>query len=387
MHIFIDVRLLGRGAQSGIEEYTFQAVDHLLHAGGEHRFTLFYSGVRKKPLPAPWRSFTGPKEWTRRTNVRVIDWRVPNRILDALAHLFKWPDIPARVGADIVFSPHFNILATRVPRVITFHDLSFLRYPRFFSARQRLWHWMQRYRAQAAGAAAIVVNSQFSASDVHGLLGVPREKIHLIYPGINPLFKPIAPNDAQLAQFKDRHRIAFPYLLALGTIEPRKNIPLVVRAFTALKRDPRHASLRLIIAGRRGWLYGESERAIARSPARDHIIRWGAVDPDDRRLLYTGSSAFVYPSFFEGFGFPPLEAQACGAPVVVSDRTSLPEVVGASALRVSPWSVDELAGAIERILTDNRARDALIAAGYQNVKRFSWETNAQELLTLFHATL
>ena len=157
-----------------------------------------------------------------------------------------------------------------------------------------------------------------------------------------------------------------------------------MRAFSALKADPNFKDLRLIIAGRPGWLYHDIIKEIRNSRTKEDIILWGRVENADRIFLYNLAEAFVYPSFFEGFGLPPLEAQACGCPVVVANRTSLPEIMGNSALLHDPWRLDELTQALGKILTDRSLRLKLVSAGYKNSQRFNWQKTTADILKLFH---
>lgn len=372
MRILIDVRLLGKGKTSGIEEYARSLVDALL-AKGEDDIGLFYNGVRKAPLP---------ERWQKRARVSVLDWRMPNKLFDLLARTLDRPDIEHSFRPDVVFSPHFNILPkTSVPRVITFHDLSFLHYPELFLFRQRLWHWLQDYRGQALRADRIVAVSEFTKSDLVNLLGVPEERVRVVHSGVSDIFRP---QDAQeVADFRKEHGLLRPFLLYLGTIEPRKNLRAVIRAFNLVKQDKAFADFELVLAGPRGWLYREVLEEAGRSPFRSDIRFWGTVPDIERPLLYASAALFLYPSFFEGFGFPPLEAQACGTPVVVSDRTSLPEIFGSSAALAEPWRVEEMADAASRLLTDMAARTEAIRKGFENAKRFRWPRVAGEMREIF----
>lgn len=376
MNVLIDVRLLMSGGLSGVQEYTREIVNQLLKKS-ENRYQLFYNGVRKRPLP---------KEWIKRNNAAVIDWKIPNRLLDFSVRTFGRPQIDCRIKTDLVFSPHFNILKSKnTPRIITFHDLSFIHHPYFFSLKQIFWNWLQNYKAQAKEASKIIADSEFTKSDLINELEIPEEKISVVYPGINPLFRKLERSHRELRAFQTKHSINFPYLLYLGTLEPRKNIPAVIRAFSHLKNSATFRDLKLIIAGRTGWLYENILKEARASKYKSDIIFWGPVENRDRLFLYNLAETFVYPSFFEGFGFPPLEAQACGCPAVVSDRTSLPEVVADSALLINPWKIRDLKEALEEILTKESVRSKLIKTGFLNIKRFSWEKTTSQILQTFNA--
>ena len=286
-------------------------------------------------------------------------------------------------GADVVFSPHFNVLGAgkRAKRVITFHDLSFIHHPDFFSRRQHLWHKLQDYKKRALQADRVIAVSDFTKNDLIRTLGVSPEKTRTIYSGVSDSFKPLPAADGALQDFLTKKGIASaPYLLYLGTIEPRKNIIAVIRAFNEIKSDSRLSDRKLVLAGGRGWLYKEVLETAENSPYKDDILFFGKVAPEERKFLYNGAEVFVYPSFFEGFGFPPLEAMACGTPVVVSNRSSFPEIIGDSAPMIDPWRADELSAMIKSVLLDGDFRRALVAAGLRRAAEFNWKKTARETL-------
>lgn len=354
MTILFDARVLAKNGTSGIEEYAKNLLQSLSTTGND-RYITFSTGIRSTRF-----HFHLP---------------VPGKLFDATSRFLRWPAIDRWVKADLAFSPHFNILHTRsIPRVVTFHDLSFLHHPYFFSRKQRIWHWLQDAKRQAENAAAIIAVSEFTKSDLVAHFGIPAEKIRVIYSGIAPIFfeTPKEPPSSK------------PYILYLGTLEPRKNVPAIIRAFSLLKQKPLFRDFRLVLAGRAGWLYGDVAKEVAASPFRGDIALTGPVADSDRPALYRNASLFVYPSFFEGFGFPPLEAQASGCPVIVAERTSLRETLGNSALFINPWNVGELAEAMEEALADAKIRVALSRAGRDNAARFSWERTAEQTRALFY---
>lgn len=366
MRILVDVRLLAKGGRSGIEEYTHNLLHSLLTIDRDNDYILFYNGFRKQPL----KSFE-----LQDTRFKIIDWKIPNKILDAAARFLAWPKLDAFIKTDLIFSPHFNILApTKVPRVITFHDLSFVHHPRFFSQKQRWWHWFQNIKTQAMRADRIIAVSQFTKNDLVNTFGLPPEKISVIYSGIADEFKPSPTYPISNTKYQT------PYILYLGTLEPRKNIRAIIRAFNIVKNDKNFADFKLVLAGRPGWLYDAILKEIADSPYRKDIVLPGQIEPANRPQLYARASVFVYPSFFEGFGFPPLEAQACGCPVIVSNRGSLPEIIGNSGQIVEPWAIEAIADAIKKITGDPQLRQNFVVRGLQNAKRFSWPDAARQTL-------
>lgn len=368
MTIFVDARLLTKGRSTGIEEYTRLLVDYLLKLDQKNVYVFFYNGFRKVPFPDAW----------RKPNVRVIESGIPNKALELSFRLFHFPHAECFSKCDIYFSPHLNLLRTRdnKKRVMVFHDLSFEYYPEFFPLRKRFWHWEQDVRAEARRAGRVVAVSDFTRATLLERFGLRTENIVTIRSGIDPFYTPMEENDPEDLPHD-------PFILTVGTLEPRKNIPLAIAAFHRLKEKQSAKSLRLVIAGSSGWLSGSIEKEIAASPWKRDIIIRKDVSRDALRVFYNTARAFLYPSFFEGFGFPPLEAQACGLPVVASNRASLPEILGISACLVDPWRVEETVEALHALLTDDAFHERYRVLGFENVRRFRWEDTAQHFLTLF----
>ncbi len=374
MRILADIRLLGKGGASGIEEYTRSLIGALLEIDRQNEYLFFYNGFSKIAAPVDLKNFP---------NAEIVNWKIPNKLFDFSARFFNWPKLDERFAADVVFSPHFNILGAgkRAKRVITFHDLSFIHHPDFFSRRQHLWHKLQNYKKRALEADRVIAVSDFTKNDLIRTLGVSPEKTRTIYSGVSGSFRPLSADDGTFRDFLAKKSIASaPYLLYLGTIEPRKNIIAAIKAFNEIKSDSRLSDRKLVLAGGRGWLYEEVLKTAESSPYRKDIIFLGRVKPEERKFLYNGAEVFVYPSFFEGFGFPPLEAQACGTPVIVSSRSSFPEIIGDSAPMVDPWRTEELSAMIKSVLLDGDFRRALVVAGSRNAAGFNWKKTAQETL-------
>lgn len=375
MRVCADARLLAKYRPSGIAEYALFLLEGLLAQKAEDEdFFIFYNGWRKSLLPLAWRGQSA-----------IIEKRWPNRLFDLSARLFNQPRLEKLISADVYFSPHFNNLplGDSGRRVITFHDLSFVHHPDFFSPRQHFWHWLQNYRGQVLTAGRLIAVSDFTKSDLVNYFSLPPEKVAAIYSGINPLYRPLAPADGNLAEFRKQRRLDRPFLFYLGSIELRKNIGLIIKAFNFLKEDPRLKDWRLFLAGAFGWGSNEILKEAARSAAAADIKFLGPINAEDALYFYNSAGVFVYPSFFEGFGFPPLEAQACGVPVVASNRSSLPEILGASALLVDPWRVGDLVSAVKEIVFNSSRKNGLIKAGAENVRRFNWEkTSAQTMRVL-----
>jgi len=239
-------------------------------------------------------------------------------------------------------------------RATTIHDLVPLHHPEWTTGRTRSMH-TAKYRNAAATCDVVFVNSAFTGRDVTETLGVPAERIRVAHPAPKPIFRP----DGRAADLQA------PYILTVATLEPRKNLEVLVEAYRLLGND-----MRLAVVGAAGW----GEQPMLEAPG---IIRLGYVSDDELARLYRGAAVVAYPSRFEGFGIPVIEAMACGAPVVVSAHESLDEASGEAALRANPESPEAFAAAIEQAVRD---REHLIALGLQHAKSFSWRSVGETFL-------
>ncbi len=372
MTIGIDIRVLARGTRTGVEEYTLNLLEHLLPLEPKINFKLFNNAYHKASLGY---------SWLNSKNVQLKDFRIPNRFLFVSARYFNQPKINWLLkGIDVYFNPHFFVAPVSVgcQKIITFHDLSFERCPRFFSWRKRGWQkFLMNARQEALQADKIIAVSQSTKQDLINLYQIEPKKIKVVYSGIGRQFKPL--EDSRLTSIKKKYHLPDKFILYFGTIEPRKNIIGLIKAFELLRKKEK---IKLVIAGAKGWLYQDIFRTANQSRCRRDIIFTGFVEEADKSCLYNLAEFFVYPSFFEGFGFPPLEAMACGTPTIVSNTSSLPEAVGEGALMIDPYQVDELVWAMETVLTDTGLRKRLIEKGIRQAKNFSWPKCARQTLEI-----
>lgn len=380
MKIFIDIRPLYARILSGVPEYTRFLLKNIVKAAPNEEYALFANSFKGEP-----ENLLTVKEIPKS---EMLNFGIPNRLWDLSSRFLDLPKIDKLVKADVYFSPHFDILPFKDPRshVLTIHDLSFISYPEFFPWRKNFWHWRQNYKKQINEAGRVVAVSDFTRGDILDKFRLDDNRVVRIYPGVNDRYRKLPTNDEDLAEFKRKESLDHPFLLHVGTLEPRKNAVGVIKAFSLLKGSGKFKNLKLVLVGSKGWLYDEIIKEADRSPYRNDIRFWGRASEEELLYLYNLASVFAYPSFFEGFGFPPLEAQASGTPVVASDRSSLPEVTGKSAILVNPFKVYEIALAIEGILLENKTRDELIDLGYANVKRFNWSETAAELIGVLRET-
>lgn len=258
----------------------------------------------------------------------------------------------------------------------------------FITPQTHNWldNWRYRYMLPRAlrNATGIITISMCSQQDLNRYLGIDTRQVAVTYLAADRHFMPIAAGPARDAILK-RYAVRRPYLLYLGGINARKNIARLLAAYAELRA--RRPELTLVIAGKRQWATAEVDQAMARLALEPHVHFTGYVPDADLPALYSAAEVFVFPSLYEGFGLPPLEAMACGTPVVTSNRSSLPEVVGDAALLVDPYDVPALAAAIERVLDDAPLRAELQRRGFARAARFTWEQVARETLAVYYRAL
>jgi glycosyltransferase involved in cell wall biosynthesis len=282
----------------------------------------------------------------------------------------------ARHPPDVLFVPsHVLPLWCRCPAVATVHDLGYLFFPEAHPPRQR-WYldWSTRHNARAARI--VIADSLTTERDLQTHYPIAATKTVVAYPGRD---RDLAPVEAPgvIAAAKSRYGILGDYFLHIGTLQPRKNLAHLVRAFAGLSSVH---DVQLVLAGKKGWLYDELFQLVQSMGLERGVLFPGYIDDADKAALLSGAVAYVFPSFYEGFGFPVLEAQACNVPLICANSSSLTEVAGDGALLFDPRDVDELTCAMRRTLTDAALRDDLVSRGRRNLKRFSWRACAEKVM-------
>ena len=347
MRIAIDAHSVGTGL-AGNESYATNLIEALAEIDSLNQYTLFV---------------------TRSEAVERFRGRWPNFIVRRTLPHTPLIRIPLTLSTMLRMNPvdilHVQFSAppfAPCPVVVSVHDLSFEHLPQTFNRRS----WAQlrlTVRHSARRAAQIVTLSEHARRDIIATYGISPVLVTAIPPAAPAHFGPIN-DEKELQRVRHNYGILGDYILSVGSIQPRKNLQRLISAYARLRQArPEHRLPQLVLVGKRAWRYDETLRAIQESGASDSVIVTGYVPETDLPALYSGALCFVYPSYFEGFGLPPLEAMKCGAPVVVGDRTSLPEVVGDAGLLVDPFDVNAIAGAIESLIDNPNLRSELRVKG------------------------
>jgi len=388
MKIGIDIRTLMDNNYSGVSLYTLNLVKEILKQDKENQYILYYNSGKNIDSKLP----------NLGDNVRVVKTKYPNKVFNyILQNIFKYPKIDKLIAKDlekwrdeniitknidIFFSPHFNFtaLSNDCTKVLTIHDLSFLKYPHFFSTRKNIWHRLLNIKKIIKNTDKIIAISGNTKKDIVNLCNVNQEHIDVIPSGISDNYKIIS-NQDKLSEIKKKYSLPEKFILHIGTIEPRKNIEGIIEAFNKLTLD----EYELVLAGGLGWKNEKIFKAYNNSKKKNKIRFLGYIDENDKSSLYNLASLFIFPSFYEGFGFPPLEAQKCGTPVIAGNISSLPEILNESALLVDPDSISSITTAMKEILMDDNLRKRLVDRGLKNVEQFNWQKTANKYIELFNS--
>ncbi len=358
MLIGVDASRAVAARPTGTELYSQRLIQALLSSESPHRFRLYF---RSAP---PAGAFAGseacvipfPRLWTHAR----LSWEMMRHPPDALF-------VPAHV-LPLVHPP---------TSLVTVHDLGYLHFPGSHPRLQR-WYLDLTTRWNARAATHVLADSEATKVDLVAHYGTPAEKITVAYPGPDDTLAPVRDGD-MLETVQAKYGIAGSYFLYLGTLQPRKNLARLIDAFAALASDTV-----LALAGKPGWLYDDLFDQVHRGGLQERVRFLGYVPAEDKAALLSGALAFVFPSLYEGFGLPVLEAQACGCPVITSTTSSLPEVAGEAALLVDPIDTQAIAAAMERVTADRALRQTLVECGFANTRRFSWAACAQSVLGILN---
>lgn len=359
---------------AGIGRYTRGLVGALLELDTQNQYRLIYS-YPGDTRPEPF--------FPKLHHVSERPLPIKERMLTILWHRFRLP-LPVELFSgplDVFYAPNFVIPPARHAKsVLTVHDLSYLLVPECHTPELRAY--LEKTVPRSLDRASIILADSYTTkNDLIVLLDVPAEKIEVVYSGVSAAYTPVD-DPARRQQVRERYGLDRPFILMLGTVEPRKNIVRLIRAYDQLRREAGIPHI-LVIAGKRGWVSDEIYATPGKLGISDDVKFLDYVAEPDLPALYSAADLFAYPSLYEGFGLPPLEAMACGTPVVCSNTTSLPEVIGDAALTVDPHNTGAIAEAMHRVLSEYDLREQMIARGLQQASQFTWHAAASRLPEIF----
>lgn len=364
MRIGVDARLMHH-QPAGISRYTWHLLHALARLNHHDEFVVFQHRRHRTPIISQGNFRRG----TLYSPVHhpLEQWLLPLELL--------------RFPLDLLHSTDFiPPLRALTPAVITVHDLAFLHWPHFVTKASAAYYG--QIDRGVRHARHIIVPSENTKQDLVGLLGVQESKISVIHEAADPSFRPL-PVEPTRAEIIRKYNLPPSYILFVSTIEPRKNVNGLLTAFHHLCQRYNIIDTGLVLAGSHGWLYEETLETVRRLQLERQTFFLGRVPDEDLHKLYVGARCHVHPAHYEGFGLPPLEAMACGTPTVVSNSSSLPEVVGDAALLVDPNSTEEIAVALHRLLTDDQLHAEQRAKGLKRAGCFSWESAARSTLEVY----
>ena len=357
MRIGIDGRALQDQPWGGVGHYTYQLLHALFSLDKENEYTVSYNARGVLTIPT----------FSAYPNVKINRTYLPNKLLNFSIKTFNRPLLDLG-PIDLFFlpNPNFVALLPGVKLVAVAHDLSFEHFPEFLPLKSRLWHRAVNPRTLFNRADHIIAVSEHTKNDLMETYTIANEKVTTVYPGV------------KMQNAECRMQNAQPYILSLGALEPRKNIEGLIQAYEL--SEPHE---QLVIAGLTTPYVKHLKKRIAKSPLRTKIALIENPTEEQKNDLYCRASLFVYPSFYEGFGFPPLEAMSAGVAVVASSASSVREVCNEAALLVNPWDSTEIAQGMKILLEDETLRTRYIEAGKKRVAQFRWDTSARKVLNIF----
>ncbi len=366
MRIGIDCRL-PTYQMGGISQSILQLIPALADLQSRDDFVLFHSRKEQGSLvPKDSSNFSRRNLWTP-CHHRFEKWTLAAELIGDNLDVFHSPDFIPPVGG-----------AKR--RIITIHDLNFLYFPEFLTHESKRYYRDQIEWAINA-ADHIAVDSNATRNDVIDLLNVPGEKITTVHLAASPLYEKDFP-EATVEKTIDKYNLASGFILSVGTLEPRKNLAMIINAYAQLRQE-RLVDVPLVLIGNKGWLYEDVFTAIEELNLQGYVRHLAGIHDEELAHFYHAAGVLVTPSHYEGFGLPALEAQHCGCPVIVSNRGSLPEIVGERGLALDPEDIRSWVDTLALVLNDQDLQINMIQAGKEQARKFSWRKAAKQMLAMY----
>lgn len=365
----------------GIGRYTRELIDALSQTRFDSTFDVTFFSA-KSPLVTPV-----PNPLPQHQSIQYKPAPINEKWLYRIWYRLRLPlSVQTFTGRlNLFHSPDFVLppLAGRIPTLLTVHDLSFLHYPHTFTPA--LVNYLNSVVPWSVGRAThILADSEATKQDLVELWQTPAEKITVLYSGVHARFSPVD-DAAKLKAVRNKYKLGTtPYILSVGTVQPRKNYQMLIQAFAQIADRFEH---NLVITGGKGWLFDDILAEVEAQNLTGRVIFTGFVDDADLSTIYSAADLLAFPSLYEGFGLPILEAMACGTPVINSDASCLPEVAGAATVQLPPQDLGGWATQLGRVLADGALQNQLKMAGFEQAKRFTWNKSAEQLLSIYSTLL
>ncbi len=359
----------------GIGRYTRELVDAVVQLGTEFNFTLFSA---RHP-----RELTTNRIFSLAKNVTFKEIPISEQWLYRIWYRLRLPiSVQNFTGSmDLFHSPDFVLppISKRVPTLLTVHDLSFVHFPEAYT--ESLVAYLNRVVPWSINRASHILADSFATQDdLINLWKVPQEKISVLYSGVGDHFKPVT-SPKEIRRVRKKYKLGDgPYLISVGTVQPRKNYQMLIKAFREVAQNYKH---NLIIVGGLGWMHEPILEEIHLQELEGRVRFLGFIDDRDLPALYSAATLFAFPSLYEGFGLPILEAMACGVPVIASNASCLPEVAGDAALLLPSNDVEAWTHSLLSLLDDMSSRMKMVGAGFLRARKFTWTQSARDLMEVY----
>ncbi len=374
MRILVDIRHLNSPEPSGVGEYTLQLLRTLFDIDKVNEYILLSSG---KTVTNHFSTLSNP-------SVRCVHLPLPNKLLNARIILLQHPHFNwyIREAIDLIFLPNLNVvsLPTDIPTILTIHDVSWKFFPELYSKKMQLWHRVLRPEQLMHSARHIISPSESTTQDVIDTFSISPARLTTIPHGVDPMY-----SDKMQARdhgVRSRYKLPKRFALFVGTLEPRKNLLALIEGIKQYRRSF-NDDISLVLVGKWGWKSTQLRHRLWKRDVKDWIHPIGYIPAQDKPAFYRSAQIFTWPSLYEGFGLPVLEAMACGTPVITSRNSSLPELTNDAAILLDPYNSDDMTSAIKHLLRSQPLQQRLRTRGLEQAKHYSWIQTAQRTLKVF----